>query len=319
MELIHGIARNVRASADADALSLVIDGRDVRLQELGAPETDDDPEKAEESPKDSQGPGHQEPGNRSLLKDGDEMVVAGRIEDGVFAGLAFWNVTQGHEWRASVKADGFQGALTLILSGGALWAGLLADSESVPLLWTERIVCSALALLFTVFAIVYVAVMAEKFRARFMVNRATLESLRGTASNVRLATDHTGAFLDIGGRPVELYMPRKIGIADGDEVVVTGQPSGRGLTGMGYRNLTRGTMGRRWIMVSLAWRLLWICGLLAIVIGALWFGEEEADFFTAFRRALALVLIMAIIVIALDRIFGWLLELEAWRRVKAGR
>jgi hypothetical protein len=323
MELIHGIARNVRASADADALSLVIDGRDVRLQELGAPAAEDDPEKAEESSEDSQVPGHQEPahqepGNRSIVKDGDEMIVAGRTDDGVFVGQAFWNVTQGREWRASVKADGFQGALTLILSGGALWAGLLADSE-VPLwLWSERIVCFALALLFVVFAIVYVAVMVEKFLARFMVSRAALESLKGTASNVRLSTDHTGAFLDIGGRPIELYMPHKIVIADGDEVVVTGQRNGAALAGMGYRNETRGIVGRRRIVLSLAWRLLLIGALPALVIFGLWFGDGDTAWVVAFRRALAMVFMMAIVVLALDRLFGWLLELEAWRRVKAG-
>jgi hypothetical protein len=255
------------------------------------------------------------------VNDGDEVIVAGRPEDSVFAGLAFWNVTQRHEWRASVKADGFQGALTLILSGGTLWAGLLADSDGLLLLWTERIVCFALALLFAVFAIVYVAVMVEKFLARFVVNRATLESLKGTASNVRLSTDHTGAYLDIGGRPVQLFMPRKIVIADGDEIVVTGQPHRNGLTGMGYRNLTRGIVGQRWIILGLAWRLLLIFALSASVIGALWFGEEEVGsvIVIAFRRALALVFIMAIIVVALDRLFGWLLELEAWRRVKAGQ
>jgi hypothetical protein len=107
-------------------------------------------------------------------------------------------------------------------------------------------------------------------------------------------------------------------IGDDDEVVVTGHRTGDVLAGMGYRNVTRGVAGRSWTVVSLIWTVLWMGALLASLVAGLWFEGEDTAIFIAIRRALALAFMMAILVFALDRFFRWRLDLEAWRRVRAG-
>ena len=293
MELVSGIARNVRASAGADTLNLDLGGRDVRLEN---PEHDS-----------------------RRVQDDDKLIVAGNQESGTVVGYAYRNITQGYWCRASCRDNAFQGVLTLIFSLGAGWAAFDAQSEIPLFLWTQRVVFLALALLFGVFTITLVIIIVEKFLAGFRVNRAALETLRGSARNVRLSTDRSGAYLDIDASRVELlFMPRKIVIANDDEVVVVGQRVGDVLTGMSYRNVTRGISGRSWTVVGLLSTLLWIGVLLAFLITGLWFGGDEAAIFIAIRRALALALMMATLVFALDRFFRWRLDLEAWRRVRAG-
>lgn len=293
MELISGIAGNVRGSGGADTLNLDLGGRDVRLEK----------------------PAHD---GRSV-EDGDKLIVAGNQEAGTVVGYAYRNITQGYWCRASYRDNAFQGVLTLIFSLGAGWAAFDAQSEIPLLLWTQRVAFFALALLFAVFTGTLVVIIVEKFLAGFRVNRAALETLRGSARNVRLSTDGSGAYLDIDASRVELlFMPRKIVMADDDEVVVVGQRVGNVLTAISYRNVTRGVGGRSWTVVGLLSTLLWIGVLLAFVMTGLWFGGEEAAIFIAIRRSLALAFMMAILVFALDRFFRWRLDLEAWRRVRAG-
>jgi hypothetical protein len=291
MELIGGIARNVRSSATgADALGLDLGGRDVRLEKV-----------AEES----------------LVQDGDELIVAGRQEAGVVVGYAYRNITQGYGCRASCKSDGFQSVLTLLFLVAASWAAFDAQSEIPLFLWTQRVFYFGLALLFAVFTIVHIISIVEKFLAAFRVNQAAIETVSGTARNVRHSKDNCTAYFDVDARHIELAMPRKIEITNDDEVVVAGQRAGGILAGMDYRNVTRGVIGRSWTVFGFISRLLLIGVMLASVIMVLWFGSEDAAIFIAFRRGLALVFTVGILVFALDRFSRWRVDLEAWRRVRA--
>jgi hypothetical protein len=304
MELISGIARNVRDSAGAGTINLDLDGRDVRLEKLAdeSPEEDGDDLIVAE---------------QQEVKEGDHMIVAGQQKAGTFVGYAYRNITQGYGRRASCRNDAFQALLTLFISIGAFWYSFDAHSDIALFFWIQRVTFFAFALLFAVCTVVLVIIIVEKFLAGFRVNRAALETLRGAARNVCLSTDRCGAYLDIDARCVELLMARKIAIADDDEVIIVGQRTADVLTGFSYHNLTRGVAGRRWTVIGPMWTLLWMGALLASVTG-LWFGEEDAAIFIVIRRALALAFMMAILVFALDRFFRWRLDWEAWRRVRAG-
>src|SRR5215475_6419497 len=165
MELISGIARNVRNSATgADALDFDLGDRDVRLEKL-----------AEES----------------LVQDGDELIVGGRQKDHVVVGYAYRNITQGYGCRASCKNDGFQGLLTLLFLVATSWAAFEL------FLWTQRVLYFGLALLFAVFTIVHIISIMEKFLAGFRVNQAAIETVRGTARNVRHSKDNCTAYFDV--------------------------------------------------------------------------------------------------------------------------
>jgi hypothetical protein len=306
MELIRGIARNVRDSAGAGTINLDLDGRDVRLEKRA----DDSPRHDGEDGGDLIVAGPQ-------VKEGDDLIVAGQRQSGTVVCYAYRNLTQGYGSRASCRNDAFLGLLTLFISIGAFWYSFDAHSDIPLFFWIQRITYLAFGLLFAVCTIVLVTIIAEKFLAAFRVNRAAFETLRGTARNVRLSTDRCGAYLDVDACRVEMLMSRKIAIADDDEVIIVGQRAGDVLTGFSYRNVTRGVAGRTWTAVGPIWTLLWLAVLLACLAG-LWFGGEDAAIFVTIRRALALAFMMAILVFALDRFFRWRLDLEAWRRVRAG-
>ncbi len=292
MELISGITRNVRSSTTGvDTLDLDLGGRDVRLEKVA---------------------------EKSLVQDGDELIVAGRQEAGAVVGYAYRNITQGYGCRASCKSDGFQGVLTLLFFAGGAWAAFDVQSEIALFLWTQRVLYSGLAVLFAVFTIVHIISIVEKFLAGFRVNRAAIETVRGTARNVRHSQNNCTAYFDVDACHIELAMPRKIVIANGDEVIVAGQRAGGILAGMDYRNVTRGVVGRNWTVAGFLSRLLLIGMVLAAVIMGLWFGSDDAAIFIALRRALGLAFTMGILVLALDRFFSWRIDLEAWRRVRAG-
>jgi hypothetical protein len=291
MELISGIARNVRSSTTgADTLDLDLGGRDVRLEKVA---------------------------QKSLVQDGDGLIVAGRRDAGAVVGYAYRNITQGYGCRASCHSDGFQGVLTLLFFVGGAWAAFDAQSEIPLFLWTQRVLYSGLALLFAVFTIVHIISIVEKFLAGFRVNRAAIETVRGPARNVRHSNGNCTAYFDVDVCHIELAMPCKIVIANGDEVVVAGQRAGQILAGMDYRNVSQGVIGRSWSVSGFLSRLL-IGVMLASVIMGLWFGSDDAAIFIALRRALALAFTMGILVLALDRFFRWRVDLEAWRRVRAG-
>jgi hypothetical protein len=291
MELISGIARNVR-STGAETLNVDLDGRGVRL-ELPA------------------GEGH------SLVQDGDALIIAGHTEAETVVGYAYRDITQGYSCRSSCQNDAFQGWLTLIFALGALWGACDAQSEIALFLWLQRILFFALAALFAVFTIVYLIMIIEKFLASFLVNQAALETLRGTASNIRHSTDNCAAFFDVDARHIELVMPRKIAIAAADEVVITGQRAGDVLAGLSYRNLTQGAIGRSWSVFGLVSTVVLIGVMLALIVTGLWLSGEEAAFFIVIRRALALAFMMGVLIFALDRFFRWRLAFEAWRRARA--
>lgn len=292
MELINGMARNVRSSSTgADALDLDLGGRGVRLEKVA---------------------------RESLVQDGDELIVAGRREAAVVVGYAYRNITQGYGCRASCQSDGFVGVITLLFFVGACWAAFGAHSEIPLFLWTQRVLYFGLALLFAVFTIVQSISIVEKFLAGFRVNQAAIETVRGTAHNVRHSKDNCTAYFDVDARHIELSMPRTIVIASNDEVVVAGQRAGGILAGMDYRNVTQGVTGRSWTVYGFISWLLLIGVILAFDIAVLWFGSDDAAIFIALRRALALAFTMGILVFALDRFFRWRVDLEAWRRVRSG-
>jgi hypothetical protein len=307
MELIRGIAGNVRDSTGAGTIDLDIDGRDVRLEKRADDNREDDGADRD----------HLMVARQQEVKAGDDLIVAGQQKAGAVVGYAYRNITQGYGRRASCRNDAFQALLTLFISIGAFWYSFAAHSDIPLFFWIQRVTFFAFALLFAVCTVVLVIIIVEKFLAGFRVNRAALETMRGTARNVRLSTDCCGAYLDIDAHCVGLFMARKIAIADGDEVIIVGQRTGDVLTGFSYHNLTRGVAGRRWTVVGPMWTLLWMGALLASLTG-LWFGGEDAAIFIAIRRALALAFMMAILVFALDRFFRWRLDWEAWRRVRAG-
>jgi hypothetical protein len=248
----------------------------------------------------------------------NELIVAGRQDAGAVVSYCYRNITQGYGCRASCRNDGFQGVLTLLFFVGGTWAAFDAQSEIPLFLWTQRVLYLGLALLFAVFTIVHIISIVEKFLAGFRVNRAAIETVRGTAHNVRRSKGNCIAYFDVDACHIELAMPRKIVIANGDEVVVAGQRAGHILAGMDYRNVTRGVIGRSWIVSGFLSRLLLIGVMLAAVTVGLWFGSDDAAIFIALRRALALAFTMGILVLALDRFFRWRVDLEAWRRVRAG-
>jgi hypothetical protein len=252
------------------------------------------------------------------VQDGDELIVAGPQEAEAVVGYAYRNITQGYGCRASCQSDGFQGLLTFFFAVGASWAALGAQSEMPLFLWTQRVLYFGLALVFAVFTIVQIISIVEKLLAGFRVNQAAIETVRGTAHNVRQSKDDCTAYFDVDAHHIELAMPRKIVIANGDEVVVAGQRAGGILAGMDYRNVTRGVIGRSWTVSGFVSRLLLLGVMLACVITSLWLGSDDAAIFIALRRALALAFTMGILVLALDRFFRWRVDLEAWRRVRAG-
>jgi hypothetical protein len=291
MELISGIARNVRGSSTgADALDLDLDGRNVRLEKVA---------------------------RQSLVQDGDELIVAGPQDADAVVGYAYRNITQGYGCRASCQSDGVQGLLTLLFSVGASWAAFGAQSEIPLFLWTQRVLYFALALLFAALTIVQIISIVEKFLAGLRVNQTAIETVRGTAHNVRHSKDNCTAYFDVDARHIELAMPRTIVIANDDQIVVAGQRAGGILAGMDYRNVTQGVIGRSWTVYGLISRLLLIGVMLAFDLAVLWFGSDDAAIFIALRRALALAFMMGILVLALDRFFRWRVDLEAWRRVRA--
>ena len=310
MELISGIARDVRGFPGTGTINLDLGGRQVRLVQRTDGRLDQDHHNGEDLVL----------ADQQDVRDGDDLIVAGTEEAGIIVGYAYRNITQGFSWRASCKNDAFQGLLTLFLSIGAFWYGFEAGNEIPLFFWIHRITFFALALLFAAGTITYVIIIVERFSAAFRVNRAALETLQGIARNVRPSIDRFGAYLDIDARRVELLsMPRKIVIDDDDEVVIVGQRVGAVLAGMGYRNVTRGVVGRNWTPIGLTWTLLWMGAWLALPTALLWFsGEGMDDFDLVFGRALALVFLTATLVFALDRFFRWRLDLEAWRRVRAG-
>jgi hypothetical protein len=303
MELIRGIARNVRDSTQAGAINLDLDSRAVRLEKL----VDDSREQNGEDGDDLIIAEQQ-------VKEGDDLIVAGQQEAAIFVGSAYRNITQGYGSRASCRNDAFLSLLTLFISIGGFWYGFDAHSDIPLFFWIQRVTFLAFGLLFAVCAIVLVSIIVEKFQAAFRVNLAALETRKGAARNVRLSTDRCGAYLDVDTCRIEMLMSGKIAIADDDEVIIVGQRAGDVLTGFSYRNVTRGRAGRRWTAVGSMWTLLWMAVLLASLTG-LWFGGEDTAIFTVIRRGLALAFMMAILVVALDRFFRWRLDWEAWRRL----
>src|SRR5262249_54788566 len=114
---------------------------------------------------------------------------------------------------------------------------------------------------------------------------------------------------------VELIMPRKIAIEEGDEIVVAGEQAGDILAGMVYRNVTRSVLGRAWSKASIILAPLMVV-VIAIMLGGLWSsGGMELDLAIAVRRALALGIMMGAMFFALDRFFRWRLYMDAYRRV----
>src|SRR5262249_2845479 len=108
MELVRGIARNVRGSATqphqegTGPVNLDGDGRAVRLDMPECPWP---------------------------VRDGDDIIVAGEGQANVLVGYAYKDLTQGYLSRASCRTDAVQGSLILLFGVAAFWLGWTAHNE----------------------------------------------------------------------------------------------------------------------------------------------------------------------------------------------
>src|SRR5215469_1511083 len=294
MELVRGIAQNVRSLAPATEqdkpgfVSLEVNGRVVRL---------------DMPPQECPWP----------VRNGDDIIVAGDLQAETLVGYAYKDVTQGYVSRSSCRTEAVYGWLTLLIGAASLWYAWRADSDIPLFFWTQRIVFLVITLTFALFTLAYIIAMAEKFRAAFMVVSASLETVKGIARHV----EHAGAGtrIELDGRRVDLIMARAAAIREGDEVVVAGEPAGEVLSALIYRNITRAALGRAWSRAGMILTPLLLV-LIAAGLTGLWSGGEDLDIAIALRRLLALGITMGLVLFALDRFFQWRLYLEAYRRVK---
>jgi hypothetical protein len=290
MKLISGTARNVRSTAET--LSLDLDGQDVRLHK---------------------------PGGKGLVEDGDDLIVAGPQEGGALVGYAYRNVTRGHGDRAALWEDSKRLVLSVLFFALGCWPAFSPPSDDQVLFYSQRIGGYGFVILWGLVAGDAALTIARKILAGFRVNRAGIETVRGTARNVRLSEDRCAAHFDVDARQVKLAgMPRKIVIGDGDEVAVAGRRAGGVLLGMDYSNVTRRVAGRRWMAFGVLGRVLWI-GVVAFGAAGLWSQADPAFIITLLRRALALAFMTGVLIYAVDQYFRWRLDLTAWWRIRAPR
>jgi hypothetical protein len=93
MELISGIARNVRSSTTAaDALDLDLGGHDVRLEKVA----------------------------ESLVHDGDELIVAGRQDAGAVVSIAIGTSLKGTGAAPRAETTGSRACLPCCSSSGGV-------------------------------------------------------------------------------------------------------------------------------------------------------------------------------------------------------
>src|SRR5215471_4103834 len=118
MELVRGIARNVRALATAPkeqqtgGVSLEVNGRQVRL---------DMPPEACPWP----------------IRDGDDVIVAGDVQADTLVGFAYKDITQAYVSSLSYRGDAVQAWITLIIGVGVFWVGWNAHSDISLFLWAQ--------------------------------------------------------------------------------------------------------------------------------------------------------------------------------------
>src|SRR5262249_58122769 len=110
MELISGIARNVRDSPGTGTINLDLGGRQVRLVQRAHERLDQGDQNGEDLVL----------ADQQEVRDGDDLIVTGTEEAGIIVGYAYRNITQGFSWRGSCKKEAIPGFLAGFPS---TWAG----------------------------------------------------------------------------------------------------------------------------------------------------------------------------------------------------
>lgn len=287
MKLITGTARNLRPAAAT--VSLDLGGESVRLHQPG------------------------------LVKEGDELIVAGPRQGGTLIGYAWRNLTRGGANQAALLEDRKRLVLSVLLLALGCWGAFGPPSDNPQLYYSQRIGGFSFVFLWGLVAGDAALTVAQKLLAAFAVNRAGIETVRGAARNVRLSEDRFAARFEVDAREVALSgMPRRIVIGEGDEVAVAGRRAGPVLIAADYRNLTRRVAGRRWMALGVAGQFAG-AGAMAFAAAGLWLQTDPALAITVLRRALALAFMTGTLVYALERYLRWRLDLTAWRRIRTAR
>lgn len=179
------------------------------------------------------------------IRDGDEVVMAGKAKNGLFTALAYKNLTENQTaFRVSSRQEaGFAwfmfcfGAVSLRLS----WTNPTASQDLFPLPQWFTIGLGGMALFFAVICLLLVA---EKFAAQFLVDRAALETLVGEAKVLEPESPGRYPKVEVQGRSFFLETCRRFSAEEGDKLAVTVEKTKDGVVALTFANLTRSTSGR---------------------------------------------------------------------------
>lgn len=291
VEVVKGAVRNLRYDA-SEAAAFELNGCSIRLEPM-----------VSEPPR--------------PLSEGDELIIAGHIENQTLAGLAYRNVTQGHLARTPINSDLFYGVglLAFALACFRLAANVNDASEFLGLV---RLGSVCLGLVLTLFSGILLLSVPRKLHAFYLVRRSSIEILRDVAHYEEKAGSNTTDFprLLLGGQPVQMTMETRPAIRDGDEVIVAGERTSDAFVGLAFRNVTQSTSGREWDFSSLIETAL-LAGMGVIGPAVLWLDTTwEFDIWTAIRLIVILSIWAATAVAILKRFYEWKLDREAWRRLQ---
>jgi hypothetical protein len=180
------------------------------------------------------------------------------------------------------------------------------------LVWLGRIGFGILGVALVLVAAIAFSVIIVKFRAEYLVDAASLETIRGTAADVRhiVWTDPSARFprFTLAGGPIRFAPSRLIALSDGDEVVIAGQPSTGAFVARAMQNITQARFERGWDRWSQFETLLIAIFGLAAPAGFFVSTPTELNPFIALRYMLIVAVACFAAIALIARFYAWKLD-----------
>lgn len=252
-------------------------------------------------------------GGAASPSDGENLILAGPVHNGRVTGYAYVNLSRRKERRARGFASDFlYGWALLLLAALAAWWVWNGEFESPLFLWLVRVAGGLLLIFFGFLSLSQFSVINDKFRALFLVQRASLRILSGVAHHV-VPDGVSPHKMHLTLNDEQIYLPmEQPPFREGDNVVIAAYPHDGVLQWIALYNVTQDASAKSWTTISRIASLLFY-GAAATILA--WLGAGTT-FLEVIRYLVILIFASLLVSMMLHSFYLWRFESGAWRKLQ---